>query len=410
MRIGLVTTWFDRGASYVSRAYKDVLEQQGASVEVYVRGGERYGRKDPYWDLPEVTWGPRLGGIRISYRHFFRWLWHKKIDVLLFNEERDFLLVEECTRYGYPCVAYIDYYTKKSAPRHGAFDALICNTRRHYGVFEWHPQCYYIPWGVNDSEFIPKKGIPRPNSTVVFFHNAGMLGINMRKGTDLVLDAFSGIDGDCNLVIHGQLLYERLPLLLRRKIETNSKVKYIGADVKPPGLYHMGDVYVYPSRLDGIGLTIVEAMACGLPVITTDAAPMNEFVEDGVTGDLVPIRSSRMRADGYYWPEVEVDVAALTSKMRAYVDEPELSMTRGLAARRDVEQRWEWRRNSGAVMQVLRDAQARGSVGRRKPSVGSFCIWESRTQLWRLRRFGSLALRRIGNSVTSSATAGSGHR
>lgn len=51
MRIGIVTTWFERGAAMVSKAYRDVLAQRH-DVLIYARGGERTGEGDPHWDQP----------------------------------------------------------------------------------------------------------------------------------------------------------------------------------------------------------------------------------------------------------------------------------------------------------------------------------------------------------------------
>ena len=67
------------------------------------------------------------------------------------------------------------------------------------------------------------------------------------------------------------------------------RIEFIEKTVSAPGLYFRGDVYLYPTRLEGIGLTICEALASGLPVITTNDAPMNEFVIDGETGYLVDV-------------------------------------------------------------------------------------------------------------------------
>ncbi len=75
----------------------------------------------------------------------------------------------------------------------------------------------------------------------------------------------------------------------------------------------MGDVYVYPTRLEGIGLTIAEAMAAGLPVIIPDEQPMNEFVYDDYPL-LVGIESEGTRDDGYFWPEIEVSTTSLAKK------------------------------------------------------------------------------------------------
>ena len=69
-------------------------------------------------------------------------------------------------------------------------------------------------------------------------------------------------------------------------MEKQDLLKIYEKTLPAPGLYHLGDVYVYPSRLDGVGLTVGEALACGLPVITTENGPMDEFVEDGFNGRL----------------------------------------------------------------------------------------------------------------------------
>ena len=55
MNVGIVTTWFERGAAYVSKAYMQTLSSQH-NVFIYARGGEEAGTGDPNWDLPCVTW------------------------------------------------------------------------------------------------------------------------------------------------------------------------------------------------------------------------------------------------------------------------------------------------------------------------------------------------------------------
>ena len=61
MNIGIVTTWFERGAAYVSRQFMDVLSK-GNNVFIYARGGEAYAIDNPKWNLPNVHWGKRSEG------------------------------------------------------------------------------------------------------------------------------------------------------------------------------------------------------------------------------------------------------------------------------------------------------------------------------------------------------------
>ena len=111
----------------------------------------------------------------------------------------------------------------------------------------------------------------------------------MRKGTDLLLQAFAKLTGESRLVVHSQhSLKASLPDLenLISDLEHSNHLRIYERTVPAPGMYHLGDVYVYPSRLDGLGLTVAEALACGLPAIVSDNPPMNEFIQEDNNGRL----------------------------------------------------------------------------------------------------------------------------
>lgn len=84
------------------------------------------------------------------------------------------------------------------------------------------------------------------------------------------------------------------------------------------------DLFVLPSLAEGISNTILEAMACGLPVIATAVGGNGELVTDGITGTLVPAADSERLAEA----------------VCAYFVDPVRRRSHSLAARRAVEERF----------------------------------------------------------------------
>lgn len=357
--IGIVTTWFERGAAYVSRAYMETLSRFH-KVFIYARGGEEYAKGDPAWDLDNVTWAPRLNGLArlsttaVSMPHFYRWLVDKSIDVIIFNEQIRIDVVREATSLGYTTGAYIDYYTHRTVPEFNIYDFLLCNTRRHHSVFKDHPNALFIPWGTDTDLFKPQRYYPERTGRkeVVFFHSAGWGGRNLRKGTDLLIRAFQNVQGPAKLLLHSQAPVSHYGEMVGF-IQADSRIEFVEKTVAAPGLYHLGDIFVYPSRLEGIGLCVPEALACGLPVITTDCAPMNEFIQDGFNGMLVKVDQTRRRDDSYYWPETMVDVGDLTQKMQLFIDHPNQIEAFQRRARSNAVEQYDWFTNSADLAGML---------------------------------------------------------
>lgn len=317
MNIGIVTTWFERGAAYVSRQYMEVL-QKHHKVFIYARSGESYAIGDPEWDFSNVYWSKRINSpftvTVIDKKEFIHWIKSNKIDLVLFNEQHWWEPLIWCKELGIKTVAYIDYYTEETVPLFGIYDVLICNTKKHLQAFDWHPGAKYIPWGTDLNLYKPQP--KKEDDNTIFFHSSGMNP--RRKGTDLLINAIPLIRNSAfKVIIHSQIdLKKFFPDLQNtiEKLELERKLEIIVKTVNAPGLYHFGDVYVYPSRLDGIGLTVVEAIACGLEIIVPDCRPMNEFVRQDI-GKTVQIEKLFSRSNGYYWPQNEVNVQDLANKM-----------------------------------------------------------------------------------------------
>ncbi|HEY9647162.1 MAG TPA: glycosyltransferase family 4 protein [Chroococcidiopsis sp.] len=98
------------------------------------------------------------------------------------------------------------------------------------------------------------------------------------------------------------------------------------------GYYSAASVLVLPSLMEGFGLVLLEAMACGIPVITTPNTAGPDILTDGVDGFIVPIRTEEQLAEKLEW---------------CYRHPHELAEM-GRAARRTAE-RWTWQRYRQAL-------------------------------------------------------------
>ena len=353
MNIGIVTTWFPRGAAYVSKAYRETFAAKH-NVFIYARGGERYAQGDPEWDKDYVTWGKRFigkDGTYVDWADFKKWITKNQLDLVLFNEQQSWEVVLKATQLSIPIGSYVDYYTAQTVPFFRLYDFLFCNTRRHYRVFQDHPQTFYIPWGTNIDLFKPRKQ-DYAKKEITFFHSAGLSPD--RKGTDILIRAFREVRGNSKLIIHTQSQRTlKQYSLVRRMIAQDQRVKLIEKEVEAPGLYHLGNVYVYPTRLEGVGLTIMEALASGLPVITTDAPPMNEFITQNIDGKLIKVASVEDRPANYYWPRTVCDTDSLRAEMQFFVDNPDRIGEFQRHARLSAEEKFDWQKNSANLPAIV---------------------------------------------------------
>ena len=246
MNVGIVTTWFERGAAYVSRHYQNILETQH-NVYIYARGGETYAVGNPAWDDERVMWAKKSKipvPMAIEKKDFLNWIEKNQLDIVFFNEQQWWEPVIWCNKLKVITGAYVDYYTKETVPFFECYDFLICNTRHHYSVFDWHPQAFYIPWGTDISLFSPTTFAPVHSGFVTFFHSGGVSP--RRKGTDIVLQAFAQLHGQARLVLHVQQKlkesFQQLKDIVKNLEDSGQLICYEGT-VPAPGLYHLGDIY-----------------------------------------------------------------------------------------------------------------------------------------------------------------------
>ncbi len=123
-------------------------------------------------------------------------------------------------------------------------------------------------------------------------------------------------------------------------------------------LYRSADCFVLPTRGEGWGLPILEAMACGLPVIATDWSGQTEFFHCGIG---YPLRVRRLvAADAkcpYYlgWRWAEPDIDHLTALMRHVYDHPDEARQVGARAAQEAAARWTWMHAADRICERLVD-------------------------------------------------------
>lgn len=114
-------------------------------------------------------------------------------------------------------------------------------------------------------------------------------------------------------------------------------IEFLGglADVRPA--MAAASVYVLPSYREGTPRSVLEAMAMGRPVVTTDAPGCRETVRDGVNGFLVPVR----------------DAAALAGAMERFVADPELAPAMGRESRALALEKYDVRKVNAVILRTM---------------------------------------------------------
>ena len=120
-------------------------------------------------------------------------------------------------------------------------------------------------------------------------------------------------------------------------------IRFLGfvSDAALPGLYHATDVFIYPSLFEGFGFPPIEAMACGVPVISSTRGSLREVVADAALT---------------VEPENIADIAGALQKMSSSADERQHWRTAGFANAR----RFDWNENATRTLEIYEQAIRRG--------------------------------------------------
>ena len=174
-----------------------------------------------------------------------------------------------------------------------------------------------IPNGLEVGEYAP-----RPQGSRILV----VTRMLERKGVQYVLDALaqSPVEPEVHIVGDGPYL----PELRRKAAALGSTAKFWGwLDNRSPQLhelYQSSGIFVFPSEAENFPIVLLEAMAAGLAIITSEGTGCAEVVGDA--GLLVPVR----------------DPKAISRALARLIENPELRRSLGAAARRRIEENFTW--------------------------------------------------------------------
>lgn len=150
-----------------------------------------------------------------------------------------------------------------------------------------------------------------------------------QKGLDLALRALGGLKGmNWEWRIAGDGSQMHVLQSLAKELGIEDRVIFLGWQSREQLLecYLQANIFLFPSRHEGMPNAMLEAMASGLPVIASCIAGSEELVVDGKTGYLVPSE----------------DIEALQEALKKLLGDSALRKQMGLASRQHVEENYSW--------------------------------------------------------------------
>jgi len=173
-------------------------------------------------------------------------------------------------------------------------------------------------------------------------------GIHPRKGVQYMMQAFSELKLPNSELwfVGGGLEHSALrPMIDRHR---TASIRFLGAVPQSElrELYSQCSVFVLPSIVDGFGMVVPQAMACGLPVIVSENVGAADVIQDGEDGYIVPIR----------------DVEALKQKLLLLYEDRSRLEGMGRAAHAKANAQLGWEAYGDRLVRFLKQSVQRSSV------------------------------------------------
>jgi len=193
-------------------------------------------------------------------------------------------------------------------------DAMAHSVKERYSVQD--STIRVIPNYVETDRFAPSKRGPNQNLRVGFVGR-----LDKQKNLFALVEAVAPLDVEVWLIGYGP----QRPDLEKKAQGSKATFRFVGnvPNAQLPGLLNNCDIFVLPSLYEGHPKALLEAMACGLPVIGTRVPGTRELIQDGENGIIC-----------------ETDAASIRSAIERLIGDAALRERLGKAARLFIEQQF----------------------------------------------------------------------
>jgi glycosyltransferase involved in cell wall biosynthesis len=359
MNIGIVSQWRNQGQATLSRHLRDALDALGHRTFVLARPTRddhvvpAFVDRADVWRQPDVR---EASSHMIPEDEYLAWARENAIEAAFFNQNYQFAEIEALRRAGVRTVGYFvweAFREKDVGPTRRAYDLVYSLNRctriryRRLGI-----ESPLLTWGIHP-ELLEVKATPRSGGVHLFFPG-GVQG--PRKPIAKTIEAFRcAKHPDLRLVVKAQASG---PFTEHVDVDDDSRITRITGDLTQSEYYALFascQVCLAPSRWEGTGLHLFEAAGFGMPMITNDIPPMNEFVRNGLNGRLVRSICTGTAKSGI--PKYDPDVEDLTAAIEEMAD-PEVRAKLAEGARR-VRDALPWQRTLDELDGLLRSLAPR---------------------------------------------------
>ena len=252
--------------------------------------------------------------------------------------------------------AWMRWVTRFTLKRSSYFASDANVSREKAIAFGMDPERTVIfPWGVEIERFAPKNPEPSNLSTFTLFCNRTWEAI---YGVDVLAKAFVRVASEVpslNLILLGGGSQGTTIRQILMKGGVLDRVHFGGqvSQADLPRWYHMADLYVSPSHVDGSSVSLMEALASGLPCLVSDIPGNREWVENNVNG----------------WLFRDGGVDDLAEKILYAIKNQESLKRIGKAARETAEQKADWKKNFGKLLETYETIAGPGRLYKRNASL-----------------------------------------